>query len=114
MFDPLRTCFARLRELRAFELEHLHFLRTLQDQRLFAEIGYRHADGEPLTVNEALRLDLGSVATVQRQLRRLRHAGAIALERSKADRRVVHLVLAPKVLKTVTAYAELLGVRNIS
>jgi DNA-binding MarR family transcriptional regulator len=101
--------FTRLRELRACERRHLQFLRTLQDYDLVIEIGYRHATGTPLTVNEALRLDLGSVATLQRQLRRLRQAGVIALGRSPDDRRVVVITLTPNALKSFKTYADVLG-----
>src|SRR3954466_6405896 len=101
--------FEKLRHLRAFQREHLQFLKTLEDYALVSEIGYRHASGAPLTMNQALRLELGSVATVQRQLRRLRHAGVILLERSDGDRRVAMITLTPKALKALTAYAELVG-----
>jgi hypothetical protein len=56
---------------RCFEREYLPFLRTIEDYQFIAEIACRQASGTLLTVNEALRLNLGSVATVQRQLRRL-------------------------------------------
>ena len=109
MSDALLTCFTRLQEVRAFAREHLDFLRTTQDYDLVNEIGLRSANGAPLTVNQALRLNLGSVATVQRQIRRLRKIGVIAVERSPVDGRVVNIKLTPKALKALTAYAGVLG-----
>lgn len=109
MSKALVACFTRLRELAAYKRQHLPFLTTLQDYELVGEIGYRYAMGDPLTMNAALRLELGSVATLQRQLRRLRHAGVISIERSDGDRRVSIITLTPKALKALASYAEILG-----
>jgi len=112
MSDALLLSFSRLCEVRAFARDHLEFLRTVQDYDLVNEVGLRSANGAPLTVNQALRLNLGSVATVQRQIRRLRKMGVIAVERSPADGRVANITLTPKALKALTAYAALLGART--
>jgi DNA-binding MarR family transcriptional regulator len=111
MSKTMLALFDKLRELRTFERGHLHFLKTIEDYDLVGEIAYRQASGQPITMNEALRLELGSIATVQRQLRRLRHAGVIAVERHDDDRRVTVITLTPKAMKALIAYAELLGVR---
>ena len=110
MSKQLPALFVRLRELRAFRREHLPFIATLEDFALASEVGYRQAAGTPLTMNEALRLEIGSVATLQRQIRRLRDAGAIAVERSDGDGRVVIITLTPKALKAFAAYGQLLGI----
>jgi DNA-binding MarR family transcriptional regulator len=111
MLKPSLAVFSRLRELNAFRREHLPFMKTLEDCQLLGEIGYHHASGEPLTINAALRLDLGSVATMQRQIRRLRDGGVIALERGDGDRRTMVITLTPKALKALTAYGDLLSQR---
>jgi DNA-binding MarR family transcriptional regulator len=111
MSKTMLALFDKLRELRAFEREHLQFLKTIEDYALVGEVAYRQASGTPLTMNAVLRLELGSVATMQRQLRRLRQAGVISVERSEGDRRVVIVRLTPKAMKSLTAYAELLGTR---
>jgi hypothetical protein len=112
MSKPLLATFARLRDLHAFQRQHLQFLTTLDDFLLACEVGYGQANGAPLTMNDVLRLDIGSVATVQRQIRRLRKSGAVAMSRSDSDGRVVLVTLTPKALKALTAYGEMLGLPN--
>jgi hypothetical protein len=106
-----RSSFEALRKLRAFEKHNLPFLRTCEDRELACEVGYRQAVGRPLTIKEAFLLDIGSVATVQRQLRRLRHDGAIAQVRSKEDARVVNLTLTPRASRAFAAYGRLINRR---
>ena len=103
------SLFDKLRQLRTYAREQLHFLRTVEDYALVYEIAHRQASGHAITMNEALRLDLGSVATLQRQLRRLRQAGVIALDRHDGDRRVTVISCTPRTMKAIAAYAELLG-----
>jgi|SRR5687768_6285710 DNA-binding MarR family transcriptional regulator len=101
--------FARLRAMRAFEKRHLDFLQTLEDYDLVQEIGYHQERGKPLTMKALYLLDLASVATVQRRLRRLRQLGAVQQIRSESDGRALELCLTPKVQKTFAKYAELLA-----
>ena len=89
---------ARLRELRSLEREHFSGVQTPEDRDLLYEIGWRQAREEPLTVKEALVLQLGSVATVQRRLRELRRLGFIDQRRSTGDRRVQELTLSARTL----------------
>jgi len=109
MSKQLLATFARLRDLHAFQRQHLQFLTSLEDFLLACELGYRQAAGAPLTMNDVLRLDIASVATVQRQIRRLRKAGAVAVARSDSDGRVLLVTLTPKALKALTVYGEMLG-----
>lgn len=100
--------FELLRSLRAFEKRNLQFLRTVEDFDLVREIGYHQERGRPLTVKQLYLLDLASMATVQRRLRRLRQAGAIQQVRSGEDGRSMELRLTPKAAKAFERYAELL------
>jgi DNA-binding MarR family transcriptional regulator len=100
--------FRALRSLREFEKEHFSVLRTLEDYNLVREIGYYQAEGRPLTLKQLFLLDVGSSATVQRRLRRLREAGVIQQRRAAADRRAIELSLSPKFTKTFEKYGELL------
>lgn len=102
-----RECLGTLCRGRAFEKRHLGFLRTLADRDLVCEIGYRQHE-RPMTLKEALLLGVGSVATVQRRLRRLRHLGAVQHRRSERDGRAVELVLSPRLLRVFEKYGELL------
>ena len=79
--------FERLRTLRTFEKQHLSFLRTVEDHDLVCEIGYHQAEGRALTLKQIFLLDVGSVATVQRRLRRLKQLGVVHQHRSAADGR---------------------------
>ena len=98
--------FERLRALTAFEKQHLPELRTLEDHHLIHEIGYHQAKGRPLTLKQLFLLDAGSIATVQRRLRRLKQLGVIAQRRSPTDRRAVELTLSPKFQRAFTRYGQ--------
>lgn len=100
--------FELLRSLRAFEKRNLQFLRTAEDFDLVREIGYHQERGQPLTLKQLYLLDVASMATVQRRLRRLRQAGAIQQARSVNDARSIELRLSPRVAKAFERYAELL------
>jgi hypothetical protein len=100
--------FKTLHSLREFEKEHFGFLKTLEDYNLVREIGYYQAEGRPLTLKQLFLLEVGSAATVQRRLRRLREAGVIQQRRSAADRRAIELTLSPKATRAFEKYGELL------
>jgi len=107
------SLFKRLHALRAFEKRHLDFLNTVEDFDLIREIGYHQERGAPLTMKSLYLLDVASVATIQRRLRRLRQYGAVLQARSKRDRRAVELLITPKLQKTLAKYAELLDGRHV-
>lgn len=73
------------------------------------EIGYQALTGPPPTQKQLLLLDVGSVATIQRRLRRLCDLGAIRQKRCKDDRRAVEVTLSRKVLGVLAKYGELLA-----
>ena len=101
--------FDRLRALRAFEKQHLHFLSWGGDVRLIGEIGHYQAQGKPLSLKQLLLLDIGSIATVQRHLRRFRALGLVQHRRMPGDRRAVELTLSPKILRIFEKYGALMG-----
>jgi DNA-binding MarR family transcriptional regulator len=98
-----------LRACRAFEKRHLHFLRTVEDHDIVREIGCHEGDGQPLTQKRLFLLGVGSVATIQRRLRRLRHLGAIQQRRCDYDRRAIEFTLSPRTLAVFARYGELIG-----
>ena len=100
--------FERLRALRIFEKRHLGFLKTIEDHNLVTEIGYHQAEGKPLTLKQLFLLDVGSVATVQRRLRRLKQLGIVHQRRSPLDGRAVELSLTPKCIRLFAKYETLL------
>ena len=101
--------FRRLRALKDFEREHLRVLATVEDHNLVREIGFHQAGGTPLTLKQLFLLDIGSVATVQRRLRRMRQLGVVQQRRAQSDRRAVELMLTPKYLKVFRKYGELMS-----
>ncbi len=100
--------FERLRALRAFENQHLLFLRTGGNHHLIVEIGYHQAKGKPLTLKQLFLLDFGSIATVQRDLRRLKELGLVQHRRAASDRRAVELTLTPKCIRIFAKYDRLM------
>lgn len=100
--------FDLLKTLCDYQMRHLGFLKTQEDHRLVFEIGWSQERGTPLTVKQIFLLGLGSVPTVQRRLARLRRLGVIQQRRCEADRRSVEVTLAPKTLRTLARYLELM------
>lgn len=100
--------FKRLRALWAFDEQHLDFLGAGADRHLVVEIGYHQATGTPLTLKQLFLLGVGSVATVQRRLRRLKGLGLLQHRRSATDRRAVELTLSPRCLQIFAKYDALM------
>src|SRR5438477_12518274 len=88
--------FEKLRALRAFEKQYLDFFSTVEDHHLIGEIVYHQAKGKPLTLKQLFLLDVGSVATVHRRLRRLKELGLVQHRRAASDRRPVELSPTPQ------------------
>ena len=98
--------FAKLHAARAFARRNLPFVETLEDFDLLLEIGVHQQRGTPLTMKKLYLLDLASVATIQRRLRRLKRRGAVIQRKSPRDRRVLELEVSSKVVKALNGYAE--------
>jgi DNA-binding MarR family transcriptional regulator len=103
--------FERMRALRAFENQHLLFLRTDGHQHLIGEIGHHQSMGKPLTLKQLFLLDIGSIATVQRHLRRLKELGLVEHRRAAHDQRSVELTLTPKCIRIFAKYDSLMTVK---
>ena len=101
--------FERLRALRTFEKQHLDFLSSVEDHHLIVEIGYHQARGKPLTLKQLFLLDVGSIATVQRRLRRLKQLGLLQQRRAASDRRAVELTLTPKCVRIFAKYDSVMS-----
>lgn len=100
--------FSTLRALRAYEREHLPFLLTLEDFDVIREIGYHQESGTPLTLKLLFLQNIGSIATIQRRVRRLKRLGVVQQRRSDADRRNIELTVDPEVLGAYKRMAGLL------
>jgi DNA-binding MarR family transcriptional regulator len=101
--------FAQLRALAEFPRRNLAFLETLEDHDLVSAIGHYQVLGVPITLKQLLMQGIGSVATVQRRLQRLKRLGVIVQRRSETDRRAVELTLSPACMKAFAKYAPLLS-----
>lgn len=101
--------FEKLRTLRAFRSHHAEFFGTLEEHHLIVEIGYHQAKGKPLTLKQLFLLDIGSVSTVQRSLRRLKERGLVRHRRAASDRRAVELTLSPKCVRIFAKYDSVMN-----
>ncbi len=100
--------FERMRAFRALENQHIPALNTGPDRHLIGEIGYHQAKGKPLTLKQLFLLNIRSIATVQRRLRRLKQLGLVQHRRAAKDRRTVELLLSPKCVRIFTKYESLI------
>jgi hypothetical protein len=96
--------FSQLSQVADFRRRHLPFIRTLEDLELVREIGRHQAEGDPATLKTLFLKGIGSVATVQRRISRLKRLGVVQPSRVEHDKRLVRLVLSPPVWRS---YAEL-------
>lgn len=92
--------FGRLTQLAEYRRRHLPFIRTLEDLELVREIGLHQSNGEPTTLKMLFLKGIGSVATVQRRVSRLKRLGVIQQSRVEHDKRLVRLVLSPPVWRS--------------
>ncbi len=100
--------FEHLEQLRAFERRHLRFLQTLEDHDMVKAIGLYQARGKPLTLKQLSGLEIGSMATLQRRLARLKRLGVVVQRRSEVDRRNVELELGSRIQRMFQRYSALL------
>src|ERR1700674_1170473 len=101
--------FARMRALSEFVRRELPFLRTIEDHDVVWEIGHYQALGAPLTLKQLLVVGIGSVATVQRRLQRLKRLDVVHQSRSQTDRRVFELTLNPSYMRAFVKYGMILS-----
>jgi DNA-binding MarR family transcriptional regulator len=72
------------------------------------EIGWHQSAGRPLTLKTLFLQGVGSAATVQRRLSRLKRLGAIQQVRSDEDKRVLELTVNPDVWKLYQRLGKLM------
>jgi DNA-binding MarR family transcriptional regulator len=91
--------FHKINSLGEFRRQHLPFVKTLEDMDLLREIGIHQEKGDPITLKLLFLREIGSVATVQRRLSRLKRLGVVNQERATHDKRIVKLTLAPALMR---------------
>lgn len=101
--------FDKLRALKTFRKEHADIFGTLEGHHLVSEIGLYQAKAQPLTLKQLFLLDIGSVSTVQRRLRRLKELGLVRHRQAASDRRSIELTLSPKCIRIFAQYDALMS-----
>lgn len=101
--------FEYLHQLRTFERRHLPFVHTLEDLDMVSLIGLHQERGVSLTLKQMLSFDIGSVATLERRLARLKRLGIVVQTRSDVDKRNVELKLSPKINRIFQRYSALIA-----
>lgn len=91
--------FHKINRFGEFRRQHTPFVKTLEDMDILREIGIHQEAGEPITLKLLLLKGIGSVATVQRRLSRLKRLGVVHQTRATEDRRIVKLTLAPTLMR---------------
>jgi len=99
--------FEYLNQLRAFERRHFPFVDTIEDLDIINLVGLHQERGVALTLKQILSFNIGSVATLERRLARLKRLGVIVQTRSHTDKRNVELKLSPKVNRLFQRYSAL-------
>ena len=100
--------FAALRAMRRFQKAQLPFLETLEDLAVVTEIGFHQEQGAPISLKQLFLAKIGSAATVQRRLARLKKLGVVQQLRRDDDRRMAHLTINPALSPVVRRYAAVI------
>lgn len=82
-----------------FRKQNLDFIQTLGDLDMVRLIGSRQALGKPLTLKLLVLEGLGSFATVQRRLMRLKRLEIVVSTRSVGDKRTQLLTISPSAIR---------------
>jgi DNA-binding MarR family transcriptional regulator len=101
--------FLKLHTLRAFEKQHLPWLQTLEDFDIVKAIGYHHEADMAFALKHLFEMDIGSAATINRRLKRLKQLGLVRQKRSARDGRVQLLTLRPGLQRIFDRYGQLLA-----
>jgi DNA-binding MarR family transcriptional regulator len=104
--------FEYLHQLRTFERKQLPFVKTMEDLNMLYLIGLHQERGVSLTLKQMLSFGVGSAATLERRLARLKRLGVVVQARSELDRRNVELRLSPKTSRIFQRYAALIASSN--
>jgi DNA-binding MarR family transcriptional regulator len=100
--------FSRLQNMRHFQTRHLAFLQTYEDFDLVVLIGLHQSQGQQITMKQIGAFGIGSTATLQRRVARLKRLGIIIPKPLESDRRNVTLELSAKVQRIFLRYESLL------
>jgi hypothetical protein len=91
--------FDKVIQLTEFRRRHLPFVKTLEDLDIVRVIGVHQERGNPLTLKLLFLAGIGSVATVQRRLSRLKRLGVVHQSRVAHDKRLIKLTIDPVLMR---------------
>ena len=100
--------FASLRKIREFERLELFFVKSLIDFDIIIEIGYAQEQDQPLTPKQLFLMNLSSITTVRRRLKKLIDQGIVRRRRNANDQRSALLPVSSPSLKLLTKYVGML------
>ena len=100
--------FASLRKIREFERLELFFVKSLIDFDIIIEIGYAQEQDQPLTPKQLFLMNLSSITTVRRRLKKLIDQGIVRRRRNANDQRSALLTVSSPSLKLLTKYVGML------
>ena len=101
--------FASLRKIREFERLELFFVKSLIDFDIIIEIGYAQEQDQPLTPKQLFLMNLSSITTVRRRLKKLIDQGIVRRRRNANDQRSALLTVSSPSLKLLTKYVGVLA-----
>jgi hypothetical protein len=106
--------FEYLQKVRYFHRRNLSFMLTMEDLDLVIAIGANQERGVPVRVKHLFGIGIGSAATLQRRLARLKRLGVVIQRRSESDRRHIDLELSPRLMRVFRGYSALIKSYNRS
>ncbi len=100
--------FTGLKQIRELQRRQLPFLKAFVDFDIVIEIGYAEEQGQPLTLNQLVLLNLSSRTTIRRKLVRLSERGIVKRRKHANDHRARLLTIAPSIVKVLGKYGDTL------
>ncbi len=96
--------FEKLNRIRAFQRQHMPYLKALEAYDMICEIGTAQEKGTLILAKHLIEDNLGANATLRRHLERLVKLGIVTKSKGKDDERTAPLHLSKDALK---AYGKL-------
>jgi DNA-binding MarR family transcriptional regulator len=100
------TTFAHLNYARDYERKNFPFIESLVDRDVLLAIVTAQVSEQMISLSDIMKMKLGSVATVERRISRLKEMGIITSSESKADRRTKYLRVNTKVKNLFIKYND--------
>src|SRR5471032_1624435 len=106
--------FEYLQKVRYFHRRNLSFMLTMEDLYMVIAIGANQERGVQVRVKHLFGIGIGSAATLQRRLARLKRLGVVIQKRLESDRRHIDLELSPQITRVFRRYSALITSNDLS